>query len=183
MCSASAPTTAVSRLRSEKTNRSTSCSTGASYRRSRRSCIRRSIMANTLRWRCATSSMFGALARPHRRDAESPQYREGARAAGLQPDFVQPQDILVAVRVRVLRHFVEHVHEPLELLRKLQEHRGERLAAQRASHVLSQRAVGASAHGDVIVDIDELAREALREEPRDEQGDVAEATQRCVALL
>jgi hypothetical protein len=59
----------------------------------------------------------------------------------------------------------------------------ERLPADRAAHVVRERAVGAAAHRDVVVDVDQLAREALREEAGDEQRDVAEPAQRFVALL
>ena len=46
--------------------------------------------------------------------------------------------------------------------------------------MFGKRAVGAPAHGDVIVDVDELAGEALREKSGDEQRHVA---QRCKPRL
>ena len=90
---------------------------------------------------------------------------------------------LIRVRVRHFRNLVEDVDEALELLRQLEEDGGECLAADRAAQVVGERAVGTAAHGDVVVDVDQLAREALREEAGDEQRDVTEATQRFVALL
>ena len=50
-----------------------------------------------------------------------------------------------------------------------------------ALHGIRQRAVGVAAHRDVIVDVDQFAREAAREESGDEQRDVAEALQRALA--
>jgi hypothetical protein len=45
------------------------------------------------------------------------------------------------------------------------------------------RAGGAAAHGDVIVDVDDLAGESARQEPGDEQRHVPEPLQAAVALL
>ena len=47
---------------------------------------------------------------------------------------------------------------------------------------LCERAVGATAHGDVIVDVHRAAREAAGEETGDEQRDVAKALERAEAL-
>src|SRR5262245_22665302 len=93
-------------------------------------------------------------ARGERRlDGDPAQQRLRAAAAGLQPDLVEAQDVAVAVRVRHLAHFVECVYEALELLCELAEHARERLAAATA-HAVGERAVGAAAHRDVIVDVD-----------------------------
>ena len=46
-----------------------------------------------------------------------------------------------------------------------------------------KRAVGASAHRDVVVDVDELPCETLRKESRDEQRYIAEALQAAVTVL
>ena len=46
-----------------------------------------------------------------------------------------------------------------------------------------QPAVGGSAHVDVVVDVDELACEAVAQESRDEQRRVADAAQQRVARL
>ena len=47
---------------------------------------------------------------------------------------------------------------------------------------LRERAVGAAAHGDVVVDVHRAAREAAGQESRDEERDVAEALQRAEAV-
>src|SRR6202790_921937 len=79
--------------------------------------------------------------------------------------------------VGYLADFIEGVDQRLKFPRELRVNR--RYAASRdgALHGIRQRAVRVSAHRDVVVDVDQFAREAAREKSRDEQGDVAEALQ------
>ena len=100
-----------------------------------------------------------------------------ARAAGLEPDLVLTQHVAIGVRMRHLADVVERVDEPLELLCEFTKHSGERPAARAASAAVGQRAVSAAAHRNVVIDIDEAAREALREKASDEQRDIAEPLQ------
>src|SRR5487761_318759 len=100
-------------------------------------------------------------------DAEALEKRIGAAAAGLEPDLVEPQDVLVGMRVGCLRELIERIDHGLEFLRQLREDVAEHLALA-PSQRFGENSVGAPSHGDVIVDVDQLAREALREEAGDE---------------
>src|SRR5579875_2121962 len=102
-------------------------------------------------------------------DPEALEERVAAAAAGLQPDFIEAQDVLGRVRIGALGELVERIDHGLELLRELREHVAEDPALA-AGERFREHAVGAPAHGDVIVDVDQLAREALREEAGDEKG-------------
>src|SRR5579859_1892472 len=85
-----------------------------------------------------------------------------ALAAGLQPDFIQPQNVLVGMGVVALADFVQCIHHGLKLLGQLVEHLAQDFSLAARQRV-AQRGVGSTAHVNVIVDINELAREALRE--------------------
>ena len=117
------------------------------------------------------------------RDTESLQDRVRARAAGLQPDLVQPQDVAVGVRVRHLATSLSTSTSRWNFCASSRKTAANARPRSVRAQVVRQRAVGAAAHRDVVVDVDELAREALREESGDEQRDVAEPLQRFVALL
>jgi len=84
------------------------------------------------------------------------------------------------VAVRHVAHFIERIHQTLEFLRQLRVHRGDAAPGHGALQGIRQRAVGVAAHGNVIVDIDQFAREAAREKARDEQRHIAEALQRAM---
>ncbi len=99
------------------------------------------------------------------------------RTAGLHPYLVQPQDVRVGVSIGHLADFVQRIHQRLKLLRELRIDGRDAASRHGALHGIRQRAVGVSAHGDVVVDVDQFAREAAREESRDEQRDIAEALQ------
>src|ERR1700730_856322 len=113
--------------------------------------------------------------------AETLQDVVGAPATGLQPDLVQPQNVLVRVGVRGLADFVQSIDHRLEVLRQLAEYLAEnpRFAS---GHRVGKGSVGPTAHGDVIVDVDQLARKALCEESRDEERDIAQTLQAAVAI-
>src|ERR1700722_18768087 len=105
-----------------------------------------------------------------------------ALASGLQPDFIEPQNVAIRMPVGRLRKLVQGIDERLEFLRKLGEYRAQ--YAPRAARVRHRkRAVGASAHRDVIVDVDELAGETLGEEPGNEERYIPEPLQAAVAVL
>ena len=93
-------------------------------------------------------------------------------AAGLDPQLVQAQPVAIRMLVGALADLVERVDHRRELRGQLGEHLAQRAAARRAA-ILGERAVGSSTHGDVVVDVDQLARETGGEEPGDEQRDVA----------
>src|SRR5581483_9644665 len=136
---------------------------------------------------CSCVRITGSLgelrpARGRRIDSETLEDRIAAAAAGLEPDLVEPQHVLVEMRVGALRELIERIHHRLEFLRQLREHAAEHPALA-AGEGFGKNAVGAPAHGDVIVDVDQLAGEALREEPGDEQRDVAQALQIAIAVI
>src|SRR5260370_4304248 len=76
-----------------------------------------------------------------------------------------------------LADLIEGVVQGLKFPRELRVNRRYAAARHGALHGIRQRAVRVSAHRDVIVDVDQFAREAAREKSRDEQGDVSEALQ------
>src|SRR3954471_23942107 len=115
-------------------------------------------------------------------DTEALQQVKAAAAAGLQPDLIQPQDVLVSMLIRGLAHFIQCIDHGLELLGQLTEHFAQH-AATAARQCFSERGIGPSAHRDVIVDINQLASEALREEPGYEQGNISEALQATIAIF
>src|SRR6202050_2509102 len=97
----------------------------------------------------------GGAAAAGRIDPEALQLLVAARTAGLEPHLVETQHVAVAVRAAALTYLVERIHHGLELARQLREHVAEHAAAPVLGR-LRQRAVGAAAHGDVIVDVDQL---------------------------
>src|SRR5579885_3877708 len=99
-------------------------------------------------------------------DAQALEDRVGAAAAGLEPYLVEPQDVLVGMRICGLRELVERIDHGLEFLRQLREDVAEHPALATRQR-LGEDAVGAPSHGDVIIDVDQLAREALCEEAGD----------------
>src|ERR1700722_1209891 len=106
----------------------------------------------------------------------------GAPASGLQPDLIEAQDVAIRMPVGGLRKLVQGIDERLEFLRKLGEYRAQHPArAARVRHC--KRSVGASAHRDVIVDVDELARETLGKEAGNEERYAPEPLQAAVAVL
>src|ERR1700722_19763491 len=115
-------------------------------------------------------------------DTEALQEVIAAPAAGLQPDLVEPQDVFVRVGVGSLADLVQGIDHRLEVLRELAEHLAQ-YPPLPARHGVGERGVGMTAHGDVVVDVDELARKTLREESRDEEGDITETLQAAVAIL
>src|SRR6185437_15052646 len=115
-------------------------------------------------------------------DTQALEQRIGAAASGLEPDLVEPQDVLVGMRVGGLGQLVEGIHHGLEFLRQLREDVAQHPALAPGQH-LTKDAVGAPAHRDVIVDVDELAREALRKEAGDEERDIAKPLQVAVAVV
>src|SRR5579863_5857278 len=118
----------------------------------------------------------------HRRiDAEALEERVAAPAAGLEPYLVEPQDILVGMRVGCLRELVERIDHGLEFLRQLREYTDQDPAFA-AGQRFGEDAVGTPSHRDVIVDVDQLACEALRKKPGNEERDVAQALQVAVAV-
>src|SRR5580658_10895000 len=96
-------------------------------------------------------------------DAQPAQQSACARTAGLEPDLVQAQHVGLAVASRGVADFAERIHQGLKLRRKLGKYTPEHLPAP-AAQSSSKRAVGVTAHGDVIVDVDELACKAVRKE-------------------
>ena len=109
------------------------------------------------------------------------QQRVAAAAAGLEPDLVEAQDVLVGMGMGRLGELVERIDHGLEFLRQLREDVAEHPALAPGQR-FGEHGVGAPAHGDVIVDVDQLAREALREEAGDEERDVSQALQAAVAV-
>src|SRR6516165_10103705 len=99
-----------------------------------------------------------------------------AGAAGLQPDLVETQDVAVGLRARALAHLVQRLDHGLELLGQLREHRGKHASAAARAR-LREGPVSAAAHGDVVVDVDELGGEAVSKEAGDEQRYVAKTLQ------
>src|SRR5580704_18363445 len=114
-------------------------------------------------------------------DAETLELAVAPRATGLQPYLVQAQDVGIRARPVPLAHLVERIDHWLELARQLTEYAGECPAARMPGRV-RQRVVGTTAHGDVVVDVDQLAREAVGKEPGDEKRHVAKALQGAVLM-
>ena len=104
-----------------------------------------------------------------------------ARTAGLEPDLVQPQDVGLGVASRRIADLAQRIHQRLELGRQFGKYPSQDLPAA-ARQAARQRAVGAAAHRDVIVDVDQLARKAVGEEAGDEQRHIAQALQAAFAL-
>ncbi len=80
-----------------------------------------------------------------------------------------------------LAELVEGVHQRLELVGQLGEHRAEHAPASPRQR-LAERCIRPAAHRNVVVDVDQLARKATREESGNEQGDVAEPLQAPIAV-
>src|SRR5450432_3106253 len=95
-------------------------------------------------------------------DAQALEQRVAALAAGLQPDLVEPQDVAIRVPVGALADLVQGIHERLEFRGQLGEYAGQHALAA-AGGRLGKRTVGAATHRNVIVDIDQLRGESLRE--------------------
>src|SRR6267154_3936899 len=64
----------------------------------------------------------GCTAGCRRIDTEALENVVTTAAAGLQPDLVQPQDVLVRMCVRSLAHLVQRIDQRLKLLGELAEH-------------------------------------------------------------
>src|SRR5689334_3409839 len=103
-----------------------------------------------------------ALDRRVRNDAAFDKELAAPGAAGLEPLFVQPQQIAVRRAGRPLADFGQDIHETYELLGELSENRRKPVAV-----VTAQRVVRASTDGDVIVDVHELSPKRIGEEPGD----------------
>ena len=103
--------------------------------------------------------------RSHRNHAKRTQLAGRSRRPGTQPDFVQPHDVLIGVHIGRIRNLVEHINERLELGGQFVEHVAEHGRAAPISHGVRKITVSRSAHGDVVVDIDLVARETAREKP------------------
>src|ERR1700722_19885231 len=95
-------------------------------------------------------------------DPELAQQAVGARTAGLEPDLVQPQDVGLGVAPRRIADLTQRIHQRQELGRKLREYTAHDLPAA-TRQAAGQGAVGAPAHRNVIVDVDQLARKAVGE--------------------
>ena len=112
-----------------------------------------------------------------------PSFSSRRLRAGFRSCAIAPRGAAhpAATGAPVPRRSRQRVDERLELVLKLGEHVPEH-ALGAVKRRLCERAVGATAHGDVIVDVHRAAREAAGEESGDEQGDVAEALERTEAL-
>src|SRR3569833_2872690 len=74
-------------------------------------------------------------------DTETLQQVKAAAAAGLQPDLIHPQHLLVSMLLRGLAHFVLRIDHGLELLGLLFEDFALH-AAPAARHCFSERRIG-----------------------------------------
>ncbi len=72
------------------------------------------------------------------------------------------------MRVRGLAEFVQRIDERLEFIRQLRKHAAQNFPAASRER-FPERRIGAAAHRNVVVDVDQLAREATSEEPGYEQ--------------
>ena len=96
------------------------------------------------------------------------EYLVRAATARLQPDFIEAQDVAIRMAVGALGEFVQSIDERLEFAGEL----GKDCTQDPpwAARVRGgKRAVGTPAHGNVVVNVDELPREALCKESGDEQ--------------
>src|SRR4030088_2337404 len=64
----------------------------------------------------------GRTAGGRRIDAQALENVEATAAAGLQPDLIEPQDVLVGMRVRSLAQLVQRIDHRLKLLGQLAEY-------------------------------------------------------------
>src|SRR5476651_2272131 len=99
-------------------------------------------------------------------DAQALEQRVAALAAGLKPDFVEPEEVAIGVPVGALADLVQRIHQRLEFCGQLGKYAGQHALAA-AGGRLGKRPVGAPTHGDVVVNVDQLRGEALREEAGD----------------
>src|SRR5437868_845898 len=97
------------------------------------------------------------------------QQAERARTTGLQPNLVETQDVAVAMGMCHLGHVVQHIDQTLELVSEFSEYHCECLTADAGTRVVGKRAVRVATHGNVIVDVDQPARKALRKESGNKQ--------------
>jgi len=84
--------------------------------------------------------------------------------------------------IGALADLVERVDHRLKLDGEFGKYLAHRARARRWA-ALGERPVSLPAHRDVVVDVDELAREPRGEEPRDEQRNVAQALQASFEAL
>ena len=107
--------------------------------------------------------------------------RAAPGALRAQPQFVHAQHVDVVDRLGRIAYLGKHVDELAEFLGELRKHRAEHAPAERAANVCRETSVCGTADVDVVVHVDETSREALTEEPRDEQRRVAylAATRSC----
>ncbi len=80
-----------------------------------------------------------------------------------------------------LAELIQRIHQRLELVGQLGEHVAEHFAAASRER-LAQRAVSAATHGNVVVDVDELARKAACKESGNKQGHIPEPLQAAIAV-
>ena len=130
---------------------------------------------------CGHDGSMRERARGDRADAELQEQAVRALAAGLVPELVEAQHVARRMARRALADLVQRVDEWLELALELREDAAEH-ALRAVEGRLRERAVGAAAHRDVVVDVHGAAREAASKESRDEERDVAEALQRAEAV-
>src|SRR5690349_5416946 len=136
-------------------------------------------MASSSSWKYA--SVTGSLLQPARPRRAGEQgdptlaepLRDALRAREEEP-LVEADEAAVRAQVGELRDLGEEVDELREALRQLPE---QLLRARRAARLVGEGVVGPLAHRDVVVDVNDRARERVAEEPRHEERGVAEALQ------
>ena len=79
----------------------------------------------------------------------------------------RPQDVRRAVATGAIADFAERIDQRQKFRRQLREHAAEHALAT-ARQAISERRVGTSAHCYVIVDVNQLGGEAMREAAGDE---------------
>src|SRR5689334_7602785 len=136
-------------------------------------------MASSSSWKYA--SVTGSLLQPagaggacEQGDTALAEPLRDALRAGEEEALVEADEAAVRVQVGQLRDLGEEVDEHGEALRQLAE---QLLRPRRAARLVGEGVVGALAHGDVVVDVHDRARERVAEEAGHEERGVAEALQ------
>src|SRR4051812_28960482 len=124
------------------------------------------------RFRIMRSVSEARSARSGRIDAETLEQIETSATSRLQPDLIQPQNVFVGMRVRSLADLVQSIHHRLEFRGQLAEDFAQ-YAPTAPRHGVSECRIRSAAHGDAIVDVNQLAGKALREKTGNEQRDIA----------
>jgi hypothetical protein len=83
----------------------------------------------------------------------------------------------------VVADLFKNFNKPSEVLGKFFEYRTAFVDCARGPYGLGQAAIGSATHGDIVVHVYHSPFQAIRKQPRDEQGDVTKPAQGMLTMF